>query len=252
MARLEKTPFPGFEFRAGEDYRDYDARATALLREIEARHTIWRTPVADGYAMYAVVNERPLTLKHIPYGDGYQAAGATIRGLTMAEVDHQRRADAAFKAMRDEAEGFYESLQPGQTVHFHHGFGEYVRCEVVVKDGRKELRPTALVGKWREYDLPRRQPDGTVYEGHYPKMVRTGETLRPHASCIWEYEKCANKGRMPDPTGMPEVDLTVPDMSGEEAERARLWRRVEAIRGLVNRTDGDPAAILEAVRQAAA
>jgi hypothetical protein len=42
--------------------------------------------VGDGFAMYMVVKQRPLTLVHINEGDGWQALSATIRGTTLADV----------------------------------------------------------------------------------------------------------------------------------------------------------------------
>jgi len=254
MARLIKDPVPGFERRQDEDWEAHFERQDELVKEIERTRTVWRTPVADGYALYLVVKESPLTLQHIPYGDGYRAAGATIRGLTLADVEHQRKHDAIFQGMHDEAEAFYASLKPGQTVHYHHGFNEWIRCEVVVREGRNELLPKALVGEWREYDLPRREPDGSVRWGYQAKKIAEGRTMRPHATSLWENPKCANRDRLKDPAGLAEVDLSVPDMSPGEAERAALWRKVAEVRALVAREhrDLDPAEILRAVRAAVA
>lgn len=42
--------------------------------------------VADGYAVYLVAKEKPLTLRHVPYGDAYQVHHAMIRGLTIEDV----------------------------------------------------------------------------------------------------------------------------------------------------------------------
>lgn len=47
---------------------------------------VWRTTIADGYASYFVVSEKPLVMAHIPDGDAYRALPATIRGLTLQEV----------------------------------------------------------------------------------------------------------------------------------------------------------------------
>lgn len=45
--------------------------------------------VADGKALYRVEKTKPLTLAHIPYGDGYQIPDAHLRGLRMDEVRQQ-------------------------------------------------------------------------------------------------------------------------------------------------------------------
>ena len=251
MARLGKA-WPGFELRAGEEYRAYDARCRKLIDEIRAKHQIVKFPVADGYALYAVTSEKPLVLRHIPYGDAYQAAAATIRGLTMRDVEAQRKFDEFFEKQGDENEAFYASLKPGQVVHYHNGFGQYIRCTVVREGGKTALKETALVGAWREYDLPKRELDGSVRLGHHADGIAEGRTITPHMSCIWESGK---DRRFPDdPATLEPIDLSVPEMSPEEAERARLWRKVARVRALVSQQhrDLDPGEILAAVAEAAA
>ena len=247
MARLDGKKWPGFEQRNGEDWDDYYERQAELVKEIGSRHTVMRFPVADGYALYAVITEKPLVLRHVPEGDGYQVAGAMIRGLTLADVERQREWDATFDARGDENDAFYASLKDGQTVHYDHGFGQYVRCTVVTEGGKKALKEVAMVGAWREYDLPKRELDGSVHLGYHAQGVAEGRTITPHMSCVWE----SGKGRQSagDPAALEPVDLSVPDASPEEAERARLWRKVAKVRALVSQEhDGiDPAAVLAAV-----
>lgn len=250
MARLEAKPWPGFEHRPGEDWRAYGARIDAELKKIEAEHTVVRFPIADGCAMYTVVSEKPLVLRHIPYGDAYQAMGATIRGFTLADLRRQQKFDKLFDQRGDENEAFYESLCLGQVVHYHHGFNEFVRCEVVEEGGKRALLPFALVGAWRPHDLPRRMPDGSVHLGYSAKEIRDRKTMRPHSSNVWECPKYFRRPDALDPKDMAPVDLSVPEMDAEEAERARLWRKVDALRKALegNKADADPAEILERAR----
>lgn len=63
-------------------HQELENRALAQLPE----DRVWRTPMADGHAVYYLVSEKPLVLAHVPSGDGYQALPATIRGLTLEEV----------------------------------------------------------------------------------------------------------------------------------------------------------------------
>lgn len=256
MARLERDPWPGFEHRPGEDWRAYGERIDARLKEIEAANVVVKFPVADGYALYTVSSEKPLVLRHVPYGDAYQAAAATIRGLTVADVRKQQAFDKMWKDMGDRSDSFFEGLRLGSVVHYHHAFGEYVRCEVVLRkdDGKKALLPLALVGDWRQHDLPRRMPDGTVRMGHHAEKIASRDAFRPHASCVFEYPGYSRREGTPDPRGLPEVDLSVPELSSEEEERARLWRKVQEVRALVSQEHRglDPAEILAKVRAAAA
>ena len=50
---------------------------------------IVRFGVADGYAYYRVTADKPLTLEHLPFSDGYQIPYAHIRGLTKADILRQ-------------------------------------------------------------------------------------------------------------------------------------------------------------------
>jgi len=250
MARLEREPWPGFSLDFRGDIHAALKKQEDLLREIEKKHTIVRFSVADGYALYAVTKESPLTLRHIPYGDAYQAAAATIRGLTLADVRQQESYQKALREMARQDEDWYNSLEVGSIVHYDHGFGqEFIRCEVVDEGGKRMLLPVAMVGTWRSHDLPRRMPDGSVHFGYHADRIRKRETMHPHSSNIWECPKYSKRGGS-DPTGLPPLDLSVPEMGDKEAERAKLWRRLDAVREALNviKTDTDPAEVLERVR----
>jgi len=54
-----------------------------------------RFQVADGYAVYGIVREKPLHLCHINEGDGYQIPDAHIRGLNLADVREMIRCEKA-------------------------------------------------------------------------------------------------------------------------------------------------------------
>ena len=60
------------------------------LKALEDENRVWSTPIADGAAYYYIQSERPLTVTHIPYGDCYHAAPATVRGLRMSHVQQHR------------------------------------------------------------------------------------------------------------------------------------------------------------------
>jgi len=117
MAQLSKKAHPGFEQREGEGFEACFNRQQALLNELEAAAAkapdgeilggIVKFQVADGYAMYLVVKEKPLTLQHLRFGDGYQVDYALIRGLRRVDVQaHIKREKAwsrlvpPFKAMK--------------------------------------------------------------------------------------------------------------------------------------------------------
>ena len=98
MAQLDKKTAPGdFSHRPGETFDVYFNRTSAEFKKLsdvsdnlkpgEIVGAILRFPCADGYAVYRVSKERPLTLQHVPYGDAWHVDPALIRGLRRADVE---------------------------------------------------------------------------------------------------------------------------------------------------------------------
>ena len=60
-----------------------------------------RFPRGDGYALYLVTKEKPLTLQWVEFGDNWSIDHATIRGLRLADVtrmvDGERRMRELFR-----------------------------------------------------------------------------------------------------------------------------------------------------------
>lgn len=51
-------------------------------------------PAADGYAIYVVTKDKPLTLGHVNFCDGYTISAAHLRGLNRQDILnmlHQRK-----------------------------------------------------------------------------------------------------------------------------------------------------------------
>ena len=63
------------------------------LPEGELVGYILRFPRADGYAFYVVSNIKPLTLRHIDYGDNWRIDDAHIRGLRLQDVKSMQHSD---------------------------------------------------------------------------------------------------------------------------------------------------------------
>lgn len=62
-----------------------------------------QTGVADGTAIYIVTKESPLTLKHIPYSDGYQMNGYMMKGITKKDLLQERER----KEAHEDQEGWF-------------------------------------------------------------------------------------------------------------------------------------------------
>lgn len=104
------------------------------------------------------------------------------------------------KRIERKHEGFYEGLDDGQVVHYHDGFGAYVRCHVVraeedvkgiagIKKGERCLRKVALVGNWRHLGS----------HSYHVKGVEEGRLFKPNASNIWENPEASCRRKQPDP-----------------------------------------------------
>jgi hypothetical protein len=245
MAKLAGK-YPGFpELGAGMDGMAEQKKVLAELRrrsdalpEGEIVDALVEFPVADGAALYIVTSARPLTVQWIDWMDGYSAAAATIRGLNRADIEAQIRYRRTLTNMFRQGDDWWAEQEIGATLHYHNGFGEYVRGEVVVltdgdRAGLKGIRPVALVGNWKPYDLPQRRPDGSVAMGyHASKIVEGGPDAawRPSDSCVYEAPRFVGPrgaGDPGDPRTLPALDLTVPPMSDDAQETARLFALAE-------------------------
>jgi len=209
MARLQGSIAPDFAFDWKRPYEEYDAKVQKWLEDLKSGYrklakgdlvgeTV-RFQIADGYAQYMIVKERPFTVAHLDILDGYSALGATIRGYRLQDARAQVEADRRWQQLRREKEAAYEKLlKDNEVLHYHDGFGQYIRCEVVVADhdghtikkGEQCLKEAALVGAWRDYDLRA--------DSYHMKGVREGRLMKPHISNLYEYSEDLQR-RHPDP-----------------------------------------------------
>lgn len=72
--KLQKDPFAMYG-----NYMDKKTKGGVVGRLLEFG-------VGDGYAVYLVTREKPLTVMHIPYADAYMASGILLRGLRLSDI----------------------------------------------------------------------------------------------------------------------------------------------------------------------
>lgn len=244
MATLAATPISAPAF----DYTKWREQETKYLNDLFNRakngpdganpltgRTI-KFQVADGYAVYVVAKVNPLTLWHVGLGDGYSISSAHIRGLTLRDVKALVAREDAWQGIFDEHERYISSLRIGDVVHYNDGFNRYVRCVRVEGEKGKRLRPIALVGEWRDYDLPRRNVDGTITRSYMAERIANGEAYEPNYSNIYEASESLRLRATHDPRRLDPIDLSVPDMTPEQERVAALARRLDSIRALVAET----------------
>ena len=247
-ATLVRAPIQAPEIDYSRDWEKQTAGYIETLAELAREQhegdlvgEVVRWSRADGYAQYMVLSEKPLQLVHLDLVDGYAVEDSLLRGLRLEDVREMVGWERRWKRSATEPnEAFYSSVGPGDIVHYANGFGQYVRCEVVAATrvmGMREqdtvagvaLKPIALVGQWREYDLPRYQPDGSVRMGYHAEKILAGELMQPHASTIYEYEGRAKRSGETDPRGLDPISLDPPFMTPEQERIAPLAKALEKI-----------------------
>lgn len=187
----------------------------------------------------------------------YEAVGAADepdcagqkRIFPIEEIRQHARHARMWNQIGKSNDSFFEGLQLGAIVHYNNGFENFVRCEVVAHDGKKLLKPVALVGTWSASDLPRRDHDGTIYEPYHVKAIREGKAWQPSETCVYEAAAYGKSGRGIDPRALPAIDLSVPELSSEEQAIAQLWQAVQGVSAVISNNSGkDPKTVLLAAR----
>jgi hypothetical protein len=206
--------------------------------------TQFRSSYADSNPLWTVTEKRgrgtwvaEINSDELDYA-GVQSA------FTTEQIESSVTWSNAMKKSGDDSNSFFDHLQPGVIVHYSNGFNQYVRCQVTVKH---QLLPVALVGEWKEYDLPKRQRDGTVYLGYHAQQIKDGKTFRPHASNVWEYNLTKTKNQQPmnfgkwsDPTKMTPMSLEVPPLTDPQKIEALKHQKLNAIRVVLKDNDAEP------------
>lgn len=116
----------------------------------------------------------------------------TVEDVEMS-IRFERKYSEASKQMAD----FWESARVGDTLHYHNGFGEFVRGVVVIEDGEKKLQPTAMVGDWTYH-----------WEYYWAKLVKGDGAWQPHVSTIYEFGSSGGEHGGDDPRTMTPLDFT--------------------------------------------
>lgn len=182
-----------------------------------------------------------------------------VRAFTEAQIRQSVGMSRLFTDLGNENDAWYAKQPIGRVVHYHNSFGQYVRCEVVMgttvhsKVPHKCLKPLALVGAWSKHDLPKRMPDGTIYYGYQADKIRSGECFEPNYGSIYETGKQGGRHFAEDPSKLPALDLSVPEMDAETQAQAKLWIAVKAAQAALSSEDDynrGPRARLEAALKA--
>jgi hypothetical protein len=218
--------------------------------------TTFRDSYADGRPLFRVRKDmgngtyQCISEQDLDYNDVERYFSAE---QILAKLGYERRVEAMFRSQDD----FWAKQELGSVLHYHNGFGDFVRGEVVLVDGEKKLKPTALVGNWNARELPSRRPNGEIhYPYHANKVVNGGPDApwQPNESCVYESDVYSRRDEYPDPRVQEPIDLSVPDMTPEEKATAVLERQLDRIRGILEeryRTTAPPQQVLDSIMRVA-
>lgn len=199
----------------------------------------FRSSYADGNPLWKVVRRSGKSaVIAVSQVEMFEYEGRMVEGdyagieqaFTVKQVEATKRWESALSQMASDGDEFFASLKPGQIVHYCDGFSKFIRCEVVVEDGKNLCQPIALVGNFRPFDLPRRDALGNVYLDYHAKKIvnRTG-AWQPNDSCVWESPTCSKSYKQVDPREMEAHDLSVPDMTPEQELDAKAEQLRQAM-----------------------
>lgn len=159
--------------------------------------------------------------------------------------------DTQMKQLENKEDAWLVALPIGSIVHYHDGFGQYVRCEVITlpknskvfkgweNDGwhkaGKALKAIALVGNYRERDLPRIL-NHEVNIPYNAKRVLENDIFTCHVSNLYEYSSSKNDA---DPTNMTPIKIILPTLSAEDLRIGEIKKAAKEVYGLLSEPNED-------------
>ena len=218
--------------------------------------TTFRDVVMDYNPIFRVVEKKPGGLYRCVSEDEYDGGyGGVERFFSADQISQKVSWENTLNGLHQLAEDFWASVKVGQVLHYHNGFGEFVRGVVIEEGGKKKLKPTALVGNWPQRELPSRRPNGEIYYPYHAKKVLFGgedAAWQPNDGCVYESLTYSRRNETADPATMDPIDLSVPEPTAEEALEQAKVRKLSAIGSVVSeryQTKATPDEALEEIRR---
>lgn len=170
--------------------------------------------------------------------------GGTQKSFMTREIEASVNWSKRIDDLLTDHDKFYRDLVPGEVVHYHNGFQQYIRCEVVRRHNQNLLKPIAMVGDWK-HELPRRRhADGKPTYCYHADKIEKGELFEPNFSNIYEHSP---KKFAVDPRNLPALDISVPEMTAEQEKTAAKWQRIQRISDVISNERQNPDAVLKQI-----
>jgi hypothetical protein len=124
-------------------------RMSAPTKGLEGTR-FWGPLEPDEVARWEVVSRRSGDVWNCVVVEPLEEAG-TRRVFTERQILAHVGWEKYQQERRDEQGRYFAALPEGSIVHYHGGFGDWVRTRVVRVDGEIRLAPLALVGRWAPF-----------------------------------------------------------------------------------------------------
>ena len=224
--------------------QDFIERSNAKWQELKAADALAKQrgelvgryvthPHADGQAVYVITDQsgKSVTVGWVDVDDAWvlPAWGKKAR-IPTSKAQQLIGAREFYDNLANDSGDWWASRKVGETVHYHNGFGTWVRGVIVNENGENRMRPTALVGPWKQFDLWTRSATGEIRWGYHVERIKTGETFKPHASNMFEN----GWNRDGNPTKLTPLEFTPPEMDANEEKLARLMKFREKVLEALN------------------
>lgn len=218
-------------------------------------HTTFRATYADSQPLFRVIEKVGRGAYKCAVDASEPDWTGVVKLFSAAEIDSAQRMARLFDDLGHHQAGFWGSRKVGEVLHYCDGFDKFVRGVVVEIDGVKKLKPTALVGNWSAHDLPKRRENGDIDYGYNArKIVEPSDDGCWQPSCVYE-DPTSSYSKGTDPRGLPEIDLTLPEMTPDEKLHASKVKQLEEISSLISKrweTRLSPDVVLSEIRRIAA
>ncbi len=196
-------------------------------------NALWETKTRVKGGWRCVCVNEPIKVGDKTYPGEY---AGQVKLFTDREISQSVGMANLFDGIMGAGDRLFAAKKPGDIVHYHNGFGDFVRYEM---QPDRQWKPIALVGNWKN-DLPRRCTNGSIYYPYHAKAILTGELRDAPGNVTTIYETMSDKARFQDPATMQPVDLTLPPMTEAEEAQAKLWQAIDSARkALESGTPGD-------------
>lgn len=210
------------------------------MTKIVVGQSTFRDIVMDGNVTFRVVKDMGNGTFQCVSEDQFDSYSGVVRYFDRAQLQNKIAMERAWDQAARGQDDFWDRQVVGRVLHYHNGFGQYVRGIVVLQGDKKVLKPKALVGAWDKRDLPHRRPNGEiVYPYHADKVVNGGPDAcwQPSEGCVVESDSYRGPGtryQHINPLTAPEIDLSVPDMTPAQEAEARLEQVLDKVRAVIN------------------